>query len=526
MDVLVLGTTVSRFSRVVDQKEHETAVALMVEAGERAEQLRDDLVGRLGQVFARREPFQQARKYIQGLIMDLPRKNGWTLAEAAGDRSPDKTQRLLNHASWDSYAAMDIVRDIVMEQLGDPDDPYAVAVLDESGQEKKGTETFNVKRQYVGCAGRIANAINVVYCSYNSRRGHCLVGARPYIPKELASTPRTEAPCENDEGPVVVRTPASREGPSPSPTTESAPEPDSGPTPKPEPEPASASDPRMSTQFKTKPQLAIDLLTDLESAGVLPPWVTSDEVYGRDRALRTFLEDREVGYVLGVPINFTVALNAKTKTRVDKALGMFPAEGWVIDSCGTGSKGERLYSWAWIATASPRHHVLVRRNLNDPKDVAYFYCYIPAPRPQTLRALVRVAGQRWPVEEDFQIGKDQFGLDHSQVRLHLSLVRHIVLAMAALAICALTASIMRPKTSTLPPPPTDPDQEPPEDPGLVPLSVADTRRILSFRTTTPPSEEHHHHWILWKRRHQARARWFHQRTRLQRNPWDRKNMTT
>jgi SRSO17 transposase len=153
----------------VDQEEYETAAALMVEAGELAAERRDELMGRVGAVFARREPFQQARKYVRGLLSDLPPKNGWTLAEAAGDRSPDKTQRLLNHASWDHHAAMGVVRDFVVEHLTDPHtgaDPVgAVAVLDETGQEKKGTGTFAVKRQYVGCAGQVANAINVTALS-------------------------------------------------------------------------------------------------------------------------------------------------------------------------------------------------------------------------------------------------------------------------------------------------------------------------------------------------------------------------
>jgi hypothetical protein len=92
----------------------------MVEAGELAKELRDDLLGRVGTVFARREPFQQAGKYVQGLVDDVPRKNGWTLAEAAGDHRPDKMQRLLNHASWDEYAAMGVVRDFVVEHLTDP----------------------------------------------------------------------------------------------------------------------------------------------------------------------------------------------------------------------------------------------------------------------------------------------------------------------------------------------------------------------------------------------------------------------
>jgi SRSO17 transposase len=473
----------------------------MIEAACRAEQHRDELMGRLGRVFARREPFLQARKYVQGLIKDLPRKNGWALAEDAGDATPDKMQRLLNHASWDEHAAMGIVRDTVMEHLADPTDPYPVAVLDESGQEKKGNRTFAVKRQYVGCAGRVSNAINVVYCTYATNRGHALIGARIYAPKEWASKLATDQNPTADTGPVIVQHASG------APATPQAPT-ETDPEPVPDPE----SPPEL--EFKTKPHLAIDLLRDLQTAGKLPPWLTGDSVYGRDRGLRTYCEDQNVGYVLGVPCSFPVQLNKQLKIRADHALKRFPPTSWIRDSCGPGSKGDRLYAWAWIGTASPRHHLLIRRNLSNPKDQAYFYCYIPEPHPQTLRLLVRIAGRRWPVEEDFQTGKDQFGLDHSQVRCYRSLIRHLTLTMIALAICALTASAMRQKTSTLPPPPTDRDQEPPDDPGLVPLSVAETRRLLNLFTPKPESKEHHMYWDWWKRRHQARARWFHQRTRL------------
>jgi len=107
-------------------------VPSMVEAAELARVNRGDLMGRLGRVFGRREPRVQAGKYVEGLMSDVPRKNGWSLAERAGDRTPDKTQRLLNHAVWDEHRAMDIVRDFVVEHLADPD---AVAVLNETGQQ-------------------------------------------------------------------------------------------------------------------------------------------------------------------------------------------------------------------------------------------------------------------------------------------------------------------------------------------------------------------------------------------------------
>jgi hypothetical protein len=149
-------------------------------------------------------------------------------------------------------------------------------------------------------------------------------------------------------------------------------------------------------------------------------------------------------------------------------------KGWNRISCGRGSKGERFYAWAWIATASPRHHLLIRRNLADPTDLAYFYTYTPAGRPAPLLTLVTVAGMRWPVEEDFQVGKDHFGLDHSQVRLYKALKRHLVLTIAALAICAVNAAAMRHATSP-PPAPTSPNDVPPADPGLIAFTVAEIK---------------------------------------------------
>ena len=77
----------------------------MVEA-ERVEQNLSALIGRIGPLFARPEPLRQAGKYVRGLLSDLPRKNCWTLAEHAGDRTPDRMQRLLERASWDTFAAM------------------------------------------------------------------------------------------------------------------------------------------------------------------------------------------------------------------------------------------------------------------------------------------------------------------------------------------------------------------------------------------------------------------------------------
>src|SRR5947208_10848233 len=161
----------------------------MVEA-DRAEQKLAELMGRLGAYFTRVEPVRQAGKYVRGLMSDLPRKNCWTLAEYAGDRTPDRMQRLLERASWNTLEAMDTVRDFVVEHLADPQG-LTVLVLDESGDEKTGTHTAGVKRQYVGCAGKVANAVNFVNATYSTPRGHALVGSRLYVPAEQLTDPAT-----------------------------------------------------------------------------------------------------------------------------------------------------------------------------------------------------------------------------------------------------------------------------------------------------------------------------------------------
>jgi hypothetical protein len=89
--------------------------------------------------------------------------------------------------------------------------------------------------------------------------------------------------------------------------------------------------------------------------------------------------------------------------------------------------------------------------------------------------------------------------------------------MAALAICAVTAALLRGRTGTQAAPPAAPDQSPPPEPGMIPLTVPEIKRLLAALTTRPPPAPTIIHWDAWTRRHQARARWFHKRARLARD---------
>ncbi len=145
--------------------------------------------------FARTETWQQAGKYVSALVSELPRRNGWTIAQHAGDRSPDRMQRLLNRASWDTLAAMGEVRRFSAAGLAEAArrgrrGGLVIAAIDETGQQKAGEATAGVKRQYMGCAGRVANGINTVHVSLvREKAGHALIGARQWIPREHIADP-------------------------------------------------------------------------------------------------------------------------------------------------------------------------------------------------------------------------------------------------------------------------------------------------------------------------------------------------
>jgi len=128
------------------------------------------------------------------------------------------------------------------------------------------------------------------------------------------------------------------------------------------------------------------------------------------------------------------------------------SKGWDVRSAGTGSKGERWYAWAWAGTASPRHSLLVRRHLRT-GELAFHYCFVPDGQLASKARLIRAAGLRWPVEESFELGKGCFGLDQCQARLYTAILRHVVLVMAALAVCAVTAAQLRDRTNAQAPRP-------------------------------------------------------------------------
>jgi SRSO17 transposase len=346
------------------------------------------VAGAFGNAAARRH----GRAYLLGLLSHTERKNSWSLAEFAGDVSPDGMQRLLNFSPWDEDACRDAVRRYVVRNLGDPG---SVLAVDETGFLKKGRMSAGVARMYTGTAGRVENCQVGVFLAYAAPDGsRALIDRELYLPEKwVADRPRCRQAGIGDEVP-----------------------------------------------FATKPKLAQDMLERAVAAGVPFAWVAADEVYGQNPGLREWLEDREIGYVMAVPCS-EMMIAAGRKRRADELAALVPADAWQQLSCADGSKGPRLYDWALIETVSRDHRLLVRRSLHrnekGEKELAYFLCF--APRGAALAELVAVAGARWAVEDCFAEAKNETGLDHYQVRRYRAWYRHITLSMLAHAFLAVTA---------------------------------------------------------------------------------------
>jgi SRSO17 transposase len=146
----------------------------------------EELLGRVAGRFGRVEPRRRARAFVLGLLADLPRKNCWTIAEHAGDASPDGMQHLLGRAVWDHDGVRDDLRAYVVEHLGDPE---AVLVIDETGISRRASSRWG-QRQYTGTAGRIENAQVAVYLLDASDAGHAMVDRERYLPTAGGSSGR------------------------------------------------------------------------------------------------------------------------------------------------------------------------------------------------------------------------------------------------------------------------------------------------------------------------------------------------
>jgi SRSO17 transposase len=336
--------------------------------------------------FGRAEPRARVREYLCGLVAGLERKNGWTLAEHAGEAGPDGMQRLLRRADWDVDGVRDDVRGYVVEHLGDKD---GVLIADDTGFLKKGTRSAGVQRQYSGTAGRTENCQVGVLLAYASKYGHALIDRELYLPQSWAQDPER---CREAGIPQEV-------------------------------------------EFATKPRQAQAMITRAVAAGVPFAWFTADETYGQAKWLQAWLEDQDIWYVMAIRCSDTLT-TPEGEQRADALIAAVPSRAWQRISAGAGAHGPREYHWARIPARTGwkrgrGYWLLARRSLSDPQEIAYYACY--GPRRSSTADLAWTAGSRWHIEECIQQAKGEAGLDHYQVRTWRAWYAHITLSMLALA---------------------------------------------------------------------------------------------
>lgn len=379
----------------------------------------DAFCSQFGDLFSRAEPRLEAQRYLRGLLLPVERKNGWQLAEAAGNAHVDGTQRLLYQARWSADAARDRLLGLVVEEFGDP---VGILVLDETGFLKKGDKSVGVQRQYSGTAGKVENCQLGVFASYWTPGAHLLVDRELYLPQVWCDDP---ARCR------AAKVPAG-------------------------------------TAFATKPQLALGMVRRVLASGLPVAWVTGDEAYGDSSDLRHSLaEDLDQRYVLAVSCTTPVwtarpdveapghSVRGRPRTRprlaadapawqsVQAVVAGWPASAWQRLAASAGEQGPILYDWAAARVIERRDSLpgadlwlLARRSVSAPGEFAYYLSN--GPRDTDLLTLAQVASRRFSIEQCFEEAKGEVGLDHYEVRHWHSWHRHITLSMMALAFLAWT----------------------------------------------------------------------------------------
>jgi SRSO17 transposase len=358
-----------------------------------------DAKARIRPLFTQDRVAASASQFLDGLLGPERRKTGWMRAEAAGDPGPWRQQAILGRGRWEADALRDIVRDYALETLADAD---AVLVIDESGFLKQGKASCGVGRQYTGSAGKITNCQIGVFAAYASRHGHAFIDRALYLPKAWTDDPTRLA---------AAHVPAE-------------------------------------VGFATKPRLAGRMIERAIAVGVPFAWVAGDSVYGVGE-IEMALRRAGKGYVLGVnatqPFNSWIGKPELTGSAEEIAKGLDPS-AWQRLSAGEGTKGPRLYDWAYLeladldaeqyggsATGTWTRGLLIRRSLAN-GECAYFTTWCPL--GTTIETLVAVEGQRWVIEDAFETAKNELGLDHNETRSWHGWHRHVSLVMLAFAMLA------------------------------------------------------------------------------------------
>jgi SRSO17 transposase len=377
----------------------------------------DRFLGRFAPLFGVEQNQTHARCFVQGLLHQGERRNSENIAQAIAGCNVRNLQAFVTTGAWRDDALLAEMRGCVLEVLADED---AVCNYDETGFPKKGSKSVGVKRQYSGTLGRTDNCQVGVFANYCSAKGHTFLDRRLFLPQEWAD----DKPRREEAG---------------------VPE---------------------AAVFRTKPELALEMLTVAINEGVSFRWVGGDSVYGDSP---TFVRGvRQLGkwYVVDTSADARVwaeepqvippeqrprprrgrpctqPLVVGEAQRVDEVIAALPVKAWRRVIVAEGSQGPRVYEyaevWVWFSEEGlpgPKERLLVRRSIAQEPELKYHRSNAPAEVP--LEKLAAVRGTRWTVEEDIQSGKGECGLDEYETRGWVGWHHHTALSLLALAFLVL-----------------------------------------------------------------------------------------
>jgi SRSO17 transposase len=377
--------------------------------------------------FGRDENHAHARTILQGLLAGGDRRNVENMAEAIEGGVVRTLQKFIAQAVWEANDVLAELRGQVVDVLGDED---ATLIVDESGFPKKGTKSVGVARQDAGILGRTDNCQVGVFLSYSSGKGHTLCDRRLFLPEAWT---KDRLRCQAAGVPAGVI-------------------------------------------FRTKPELAAEMVEQAVRSGMPCRWVTGDALYGQSF---TFLRTvRELGkwYVLDGPSeahawtapppmravgpHAGVGGRAVTKPKplvkprpVAELVSELPAHAWQRLSVAEGSQGPRIYEFAelvvWFSedglpTDAPER-LLFKRSTGQETELKYQRSNAPQSVP--LKKLAEIGGDRWRVEQDFQCAKGECGLDEYETRGWTGWHHHTALSLLALWFLTLQKVRLGGKTS-------------------------------------------------------------------------------
>ena len=358
-----------------------------------------------------------ARRFVEGLLHRGERRNAENIAEAINGGPVRSLQAFITTGSWADRDLLAEMRRSALHVLADED---AVCNCDETGFPKKGNKSVGVKRQYSGTLGRTDNCQVAVFTNYSSAKGHTFIDRRLFLPEEWADDQERRSEAGVPAGVI----------------------------------------------FRTKPELALEMVANAVGERVPFRWVGGDSIYGNSPTFVQGVRDLGKWYVLDtssearvwteepevIPAEkrprpsrgrpHTQPLVVGTSQPVSEVAAALPASAWRRITVAEGSQGPLVYEyaeiWVWFSEEGlpgPRERLLVRRSLGQEPELKYHRAYAPADVP--LLKLVQVRATRWTIEEDIQSAKGECGLDEYETRGWVGWHHHTALSMLALTFLVL-----------------------------------------------------------------------------------------